>query len=255
MLSMLQDALYRLEKKLEVVFTGQKFDLPDGLQGLIDDYWDSLLRKGNTYTRGEVFTISDIEEAENVTTVMVELSDYAHYLYTKRVGLSEEYACKNLHTSCLIEASDGVLIFGRMGRQTSVPGNTQCVGGGLDKDDIRGTVIDLEHNIRKELSEEVGIDVDSEDLVTDFGIRYLRYDSRINSIAAIFMLKLSIPSREFADRYDRFELALREDGEIPEFESLIYVSKERSAIDAMYANEGGHFDHYVMPLLEAVVSE
>ncbi len=64
MLSMLQDALYRLEKKLEVVFTGQKFDLPDGLQGLIDDYWDSLLRKGNTYTRGEVFTISDIEEAE-----------------------------------------------------------------------------------------------------------------------------------------------------------------------------------------------
>ncbi|MEI7749912.1 MAG: hypothetical protein WCJ25_02815 [Candidatus Moraniibacteriota bacterium] len=249
---MQQDTLFPLEKRLEVVFTGKKFVLPTGLQDTIDAYWNGLIADGNGYTRGEVFTISDIEETEDVTTVIVELSDYAHYLYTRRVGLPGEYACKNLHTSCLFETSDGMLVFGRMGKQTSVPGNIQCVGGGLDKDDVRGVVIDLEHNIRKELQEEVGIDVG--DSVSDFGVGYLRYDSRVHSIAAIFILKLSVSSRELSDHYGEFEAKLKDDGEQPEFESLIYVSKDKMEIDALYAKEGRHFDHYLMPLLEVVVS-
>jgi predicted NUDIX family phosphoesterase len=252
--TMEQDKLHAIGRKLEVVFTKEKFILPVELQNKIDEFWDTLIKDGNKYTRGEVFTISNIEEKKDETIVNVDLSDYAHYLYTRRVGLPEKNACKNLHTSCLIETSDSMLIFGRMGKQTSMPGNIQCVGGGLDNEDIQGSVIDLTHNIKKELLEEVGINVDSEKLVSAFDIKYLRYDSNVHSVAAIFILKLKITSKEFADLYNVFEAQIIASGELPEFGELVYLKKNKSEIDDFYEKEKKYFDHYMMPLLEEVVS-
>ena len=250
-----QNKLYLIEKnKLEVRFSQKKFTLPMELQNRIDEYWETLIKNGNKYTRGEVFTMSNIEENEGNIIINVDLSDYAHYLFTRRVGLPDKDACKNIHTSCLIETSDNVLVFGRMGEQTSIPGNIQCAGGGLNNEDIRGNVIDLEHNIRKELLEEVGIDVDNEKLVGDFSIKYLRYDSNIHSAAAIFILKLKITSHDFAVFYDKFEAQIRAKEELPEFKELVYLPKNKLAVNEFCEKEKKHLDHYMLPLLEEVIS-
>lgn len=248
------DKLFPIEKKLEIIFTREKFILPIDLQNKVDEYWESLILDGTPLFRGEVFTIADIEENIDKTIVHVDLSDYAHYLYTRRIGLPEKNACKNLHTSCLIETLDNVLVFGRMGKNTSLPGNIQCVGGGLDNDDICGKVIDLEHNIKKELMEEVGIDADSEKMVEDFSIKYLRYDASVYSIAAIFILKLKITSEELKDSYAKFEAQLIAGGMVPEFKELIYLAKNKLEIEEFYEKEKKYFDHYMMPLLQEVVS-
>ena len=252
---MQQDKLCPIEKEnLKVIFTQKKFVLSPELQNEVDNYWNELIKKDNKYTRGEVFTLSDIKKSGDKTLINVDLSDYAHYLYTRRIGLSDENACKNLHTSCLIETSDNVLVFGRMGNQTSVPGNLQCVGGGLDGEDVRGNTLDLEHNSKKELLEEVGVDVDKGKMVNDFGIKYLRHDSKLHSVAAIFILKLKITAKEFSDLYAKFETQIIADGKSPEFGELVYLSKNKLALNNFYEKEKKYFDGYLLPLLQEVIS-
>lgn len=250
---MLTDTLIELKKKPIVVFTRKRFILPPGLQQAVDDYWKSQLEAGKRYTRGEVFTISDIEEHGDRLIVSVGLSDYAHYIYTRRKGLPEEFACKNIHTSCLIVSSDDTLIFGRMAGHTSDPGNIQCVGGGLDFDDIREDVIDLDHSIGKELWEEVGIALADKGAVSRIDARFLRYDSAVHSIAMIFVLRMQMTAAEFSAHYARFEADLRERGEVPEFESLLYLPRDMESVEAFLASDPGKLDHYMKPLLERSV--
>ncbi|NTW45771.1 MAG: hypothetical protein HGB18_01795 [Candidatus Moranbacteria bacterium] len=247
---MLSDTLLELKSEPIVTYTGNRFMLPAETQKAVDEYWNGLMAEGKRYTRGEVFTISGIEERGGEVRVAVDLSDYAHYVYTRRVGLPEKYACKNIHTSCLIEAADDVLVFGRMAEHTSDPGNIQCVGGGLDFEDVRENAIDMKHGIGRELREEVGIESEDRKAVLRLDAGYLRYDSGIHSIAVIFLLKLRLTAAEFAEHYARFEEELIEKGEVPEFGSLIYLPK--GSVSEFLVSGPGKFDHYMRPLLGRV---
>ncbi|MFA6047264.1 MAG: hypothetical protein WCV59_04230 [Parcubacteria group bacterium] len=188
------------------------------------------------------------ENGNDIKTSLA-ISDYAHYLYTRKIGLPEKYACKNLHTSCLIETSDKVLIFGIMGRDTAISGSVQCVGGGLDKKDIRGNRIDLSHNIKKELMEEVGIEVDDQKIVSSLELKYLKYSPKRNTAAAIFLLKLKISSDEFKKHYENFEKSLAEKGLVPEMGKIVYLKKEKKEIEKFIKNTDFQVDHYMSALL------
>jgi len=250
------DKLFSIEKKdLKVIFHGDKFVLPIEMRNKIDEYWNLLIKNGEKLFRGEVFTVSNIKEINNEIIISVDLSDYAHYLYSRRIGVPEKYACKNLHTSCLIETFDSIFIFGKMGKNTSLFGNIQCVGGGLDNDDIQGDTVDLVHNIKKELAEEVGINIDDNNLVEEFNIRYLKYNPDVYSIAAIFILKLKINAQEFKDSYAKFENQLKSEGIMPEFEKIIFLPKNKLELDDFYKKEKEFLDHYMMPLLKREMSD
>lgn len=247
------DEILSLDKKLIARAPQRKFQLPQDVQEKIDEYWESLIASGKKYRRGEVFTMANIEENEKNIIVSLEWTDYAHYVYDLKFGLPEKYACKNIHTSCLIETVDDVFVFGKMAEWTSVPGNIQCVGGGLDKDDIEGDEIDLEHNIKKELLEEAGINLEEEGLVSNLAIRYLKYSSKIYSAAAIFVLKLNTTSKEFSFRYEQFEGQLKKKNISPEFEKLVYLPMEKSKVDDFVAREKKSLDHYMSSLLKKEV--
>ena len=240
-------------KKLTVELTGVKYFLPENLQQRIDDHWDGIVSGNKHLFRGEVFVVSDIKASKDNIRIKLDVSDYAHYIYGRKVGLPEKYVCKNLHTSCLIETADSVLVFGKMGEGTELPGKMQCAGGGLDNDDICGSKVSLEHNIKKELLEEVGIDVGDRTMVSDFDLKYLKGSAKTNSLAAIFILKLKITAREIAKLYAQLERRLEREKLLPEFSELVYLQKNRVAVNEFYAKEKSHFDQYLEALLNAVV--
>jgi predicted NUDIX family phosphoesterase len=242
----------KLGKKLIVEYDGQKVVLPKELQAKIDAYWDGLMRSGSRMTRGEGFHIVSIVENKNEIRVILSLSDYAHYIYSRRVGAPLEHAFKNIHTSCIIETSDGVLVFGVMGEETADPGNVQCVGGGLDADDLKGDRFDLWKNIKKEMSEEVGIDVADKRVVDSFELKYINYSRNLNSIAALFVLKLKIDSKEFKKRYEKFEKVIRKSGELPEFGELLYVKKNKKEVERFIKSNRTRSDHYIKPVLREI---
>jgi hypothetical protein len=239
------------KEKLKVTLNGNKIALPHSIQKDIEDFWKELLSQGGNFKRGEVFTIKNIEDKDGVLRIELGFSDYAHYLFTQRIGLDTEHACKNLHTSCLIETADNKLVFGKMGEHTAIAGTIQCVGGGLDNDDVRGNEVDLENNIIKELTEEAGIDVRDKSLVDKFEMKYLRFSLSQNKVAAIFVLKLKIDSEEFKKHYEKFEKQCKERGEKAEFDEMVYLSKDKTKIESFIQKEMDLLDHYMEDLLKS----
>ena len=252
-----ENKIIKVTKPVRLELLKDKFILPPEIQEKVDAYWTELTKKKPFYRREEAFTVSSICDKDDITEIRLAPTDYAHYIYTRSVGLSEEFAFNNIHTSCVIETVDEVLVFGLTGENTANTGISQCVGGGLDHDDIRGNEIDLEHNIKKELQEEVGVDVNNEEIASDFKFKYLNYafNEKFSSIAAIFYLKLKLNEKEFRVHYEEFERRLKENGQVPEFQKLICLPKKEAAIQEFLRNSKREsMDLYMGALLREIIS-
>lgn len=242
-----------VNKKISLNLLSGSFPLPKKIHTQINKYWKDLLQSGKTYSRGKVFSVVDIKEKNKEIEINFASTYYAHYLYSRNVGLPKKYACKNVHTSCLIETADNILIFGRMGSATSGAGRIQCVGGGLDDEDVLENEINLRHNIEKELQEEVGIDSKNENVVDSLVHKYIKHSQKINSIAMIFILKIKITAKQFKKHYAKFERDLKRKKLSPEFGELIYLPKEKKSINNFLQNEKMNLvDHYMEALLMEV---
>jgi 8-oxo-dGTP pyrophosphatase MutT (NUDIX family) len=60
----------------------------------------------------------------------------------------------------LVLTSDGALIAIRMGRHTANPGRVYCAAGSMDRHDIVDGACDIDVNMRREVLEETGLDLD-----------------------------------------------------------------------------------------------
>ncbi|MEN9894771.1 MAG: hypothetical protein RIR97_623 [Pseudomonadota bacterium] len=56
-------------------------------------------------------------------------------------------------------SSDGAIIAIRMGDHTANPGKVYCAAGSLDRSDIAGSSVDIDHNMAREFAEETGLDL------------------------------------------------------------------------------------------------
>lgn len=252
----MKTGIRKIDKEINLTLTGEKVRLPIDIQKNIDEYWSLLLESGKPLIRGEVFSVVGIEEDDKMINIKFSQTDYAHYLYSRNIGLPLEYACINVHTSCLIETVDNKMIIGRMGSHTAAEDNVQCVGGGLDKNDINGDEIDYLNSMKREVIEEININPNDKGIVSDFNLKYLFFfNEKINFIALIFVAKLKITAIEFEKRYSKFEKELILKGEYPEFKELIYLSKNKESVDSFCKQHKQSLDYYIQPLLEEVISE
>ena len=170
---------------IKVIYTTEKRVLPSAYREAVNRHWQNLLNSGKRFFNGELFTIRNIESSENGINIYVSLTDYAHFLYTIHKNNYEDNDCRVIYTSVLIETSDNKYAVGEMNEGTAFPFKLQFIGGGIDKGDINGNIIDLEHNIRKEIFEELGIDVDDKTVVKSFKPLYLKSGGQSNFLSAI----------------------------------------------------------------------
>lgn len=92
-------------------------------------------------------------------------------------------------------SSDGALIAIRMGRHTANPGRIYFAAGSFDDDDISGGLIDVKGNMRREVLEETGLDLD--DARADFGYRLYAHD---RNAVLLRRYRFDMTANEIADR-------------------------------------------------------
>lgn len=235
-------------------FSNEAVVLPTEIQEKIDTYWQSLLDSGKTYKRGEVFTVTHVDGKETTLEVLVEKTDYAHYLYCQNIDLLGEYGVRIIHTAVLVITADNQVVFGRMGEETARAGIHQLCGGGIDLKDLRGDVFDFAHNITNELMEELGIDASDESRIVSFEEKYLKSGGPTDKMTAIFEIRLKQTAKEFEESYRAFEQELREKGEEPEFGDLVILPLESAAIKNFFSDEEKKFDEYMKPLFEFLMA-
>jgi len=245
--------VYDFNDNIRVYYTGRRVTLPDDYICLVEKHWESLLQSGKKFFRGESFTITDIENCGGYINIFVELTDYAHFLYTMHKEVHTPYDCRVIYTSVLVETSDGEFVLGEMNRDTAFPQKLQLTGGGIDKDDIDGSIIDLKHNIKKEIYEELGIDTDNKDLVKEFKPYLLKSGGSMNFLSAIYKLDLLINQNELLDRFNKYIHELTFKGENSEFKNLMFIKADRESVEEFIKIDSRQRDENLVPTLEAAL--
>lgn len=242
--------IYKFDNNVKVHYTNKRVSLPKEYREKMEMYWNSLLKEGKKFFRGDVFTITDISCQYKNIIISVELTDYAHFLYTIHKGVFEEYDCRVIHTSVLVETSDGKFVIGVMNKDTFAPQKLQFIGGGIDKDDINGELLDLEHNIRKEIGEELGVDTTDENIVKDFRQYFLKDGGKSNFLSAIFKLDLEIDEAELMDRFHRYNQELISQGISPELSSLEIIKADPNSVENFINSDLREKDENLIPTLK-----
>ena len=146
--------------KVTVVYDATPFELPLQIRKQHERFWDEQMKQNPYLRNGEVFTMKEINKTPDELQVTVVKTDYKHYLYTIRHE-DGSFPCKVIFTCVSVITNDNYITFGRMNENTSTPGRLQFTGGGLDESDLDGSVFDLEKSIGKELTEEMGLHIES----------------------------------------------------------------------------------------------
>lgn len=220
----------KINDDVKVIFEKKKTNLPKEIQDKVDLYWDLVNSNDRKFRRGDVFNIVTIEETNDLLKIYVELTDYAHYLYTTNNDIPEGYACRVIFTAALVKTSDNRLIFGQMAKNTSTPGRLQCAGGGIDRNDVKGNIIDLHNNIVNELYEELGIKTDDNQIVKVIKPKYLKSGGTNNFLAVIYVVELKITENEFRSIYDNYVEELLKKSQTPEFDSIVILPNNHLSI-------------------------
>jgi len=216
-----------LKKAPKLLYSGERITLPNSVIEQIEKYWLELISSGKNFRRGDVFTISKVNEKNGEISVEISLSDYAHYLATINGKIDKEYACRVVHSSVMIETLDGEFIFGEMGGDTALPGRIQCIGGGITREDLSndGKTIDIEKNAANEMAEEVGLFADNGFHVKEFFPWAIVESGPNDFLGVVYWAKALMGIDEFLRHYAKFEAELIEKGEKPELSKIIHVSK------------------------------
>ena len=238
---------------IKVYYTNQKPSLPMSYSEDVNRHWESLLVNGKKFFNGDVFTINNIQANEECINIFVGLTDYAHFLYTINKNNYEGNDCRVIHTSVLIETSDNKFAIGEMNEGTAFPFKLQFIGGGIDKSDINGDILDLEHNIKKEILEELGIEVENKSIVKSLKPCYLKSGGQGNFLSAIYKLDLLINEDELKVLLNKHneDLALRM--ELQEIRSLIFLDAKKQAIEEFATKDKREMDGNLIATLEAAV--
>jgi len=250
---MIETNISEFNDNVKVYYTNQKINLPNEYRKRVENHWESLLSSGKKFFNGDGFSIQKIEINEGCINIFVGLTDYAHFLYTIHKNNYEDNDCRIIHTSVLIQTSDNKFAIGEMNEDTAFPFKLQFIGGGIDKEDIKGEILDLEHNIKKEILEELGIEAGNKDIVKSLKPCYLKSGGKSNFLSAIFKLELLINEDKLKELLNNHNEKLALKMEMQEIRTLIFLNSEKEAIEEFVTNDKREKDENLIATLEAAV--
>ena len=216
----------RITKKIVLEYEDRVIDLPDELRQAIDTFWQKAVQENPALYNGDDYAVESVEETENEIIMHVVKSNYAHYLYNERVGISElKYRCIAPWSGLLLLTNDGYWVVGQMAKTTSFAGGFQIPGGGVDKKDIKDNRIDMYENLKREVKEEVNLDLDK----INFEFEFLECPMGKRNVYGFLAIgKLDMSKEELKKHFDEYQKYLIENGLEIEFEKLIFFTKGNS---------------------------
>lgn len=219
-----------VNKEIKITFRDEDIELPEELKRKINQYWEEdVKRKTPELWNGDTICISDYQEDENSIEIICKKSNYAHYIYDERIGLPLQYACFNLSAGCLLETTDGYYMVGELEERTSYPFCMQISGGNVDKQDIVGGKVDIIKTIKREVQEEINIDLDNKEMIEKYQIKYINLPNNKEHGYMIFAKgKVKMTAKELEQHYEKYLQFLRKNNLEIEFGKIHLISKKKS---------------------------
>lgn len=237
-------------KKLTITYKDERVVLPKELREKIDKHWEEYVNKNPNLWNGDVTRVSEYSEVNNEIKILCQKTDYAHYLYEERNGLPNEYASVNISAGCLLETNDGYYLIGELDEKMSYPHMLQVSGGNVDKNDMENGVVDIMKTISREVMEEVNIDLNNSDQVSNLVLKYI-YNSEIGEqpkVQIFAKAKLKMTAKQMNEYYDKYFNYLKENNLELEFGKIHLINK--NDVVEILNNMNNPKRDYLLPLIK-----
>ena len=237
-------------KKVVAILDRGKVVLPADAQNKVDAFWQAHTADKPNYFNGEVFMIVDMQFNADELIVHLAETNYAHHLYTAKVGDLGEYNNRSIHPTTMVVTSDNKLIFGKMGKHTGRAGLIQCCGGGLDFKDVDDDgIVNITGTAGRELAEELGIDVHDPTQVKSLEPRYLTRGGHENKMALVHIVQMAITGEQCMQNYQKF---LQTESQ-PEFDEVYCIDRDQKTAQDFIAKNHASMSEEFQVILERVV--
>ena len=216
--------IIKLDKPFILKFEDRKINLPNELKENIERFWKDAVKDNPNLYNGQDYVVETVKETEKEIEMLVVKSDYAHYLYDERVGIKEEKnRCCSPWGGILLLTKDEYFVIGEMNSTTSIPYGLQISGGGIDITDIENGVINIDSNIKRELKEELNLNLDD----IDYKIEFIEYPSKTrNAYGFIAIGKIKQTKEELKQVFEQYKEYLIKNNLEIEFNKLIFLKKQ-----------------------------
>jgi 8-oxo-dGTP pyrophosphatase MutT (NUDIX family) len=142
--------------ELELSFAPQAWSFADQRRPEIDAYFEARRRKTPELWNGRVLMLSRCVLGERRLSGSFFETDFASFLAWREWGCPDQTVV-NCFGMGALRAADGAFLVGVMAAHTSNAGRIYFPCGTPDPDDIRGSIVDLEQNVAREVAEETGL--------------------------------------------------------------------------------------------------
>lgn len=211
---------------VKVKIEDELFELPKEVKEKIEEFWTKCKIENPNLWNGELMCVGECKKQENELLITCKKSNYAHYLYDERIGLSKELACASLVAGCLLETSDNYYIVGELAENTSFPHCMQISGGSADNNDIKDGKIDIFSTIIRECQEELNINLKDKKQVENFKIKYISLPSEAVHTYILFAKgKTKMSKDQMSEYYNQYLKYLKENDLEVEFEKVHFIKK------------------------------
>lgn len=218
--------IVRVNKPIILKFEDREIKLPEELKNNIESFWTDAIKENPNLYNGQDYVVETVNETKENIEMIVTKSNYAHYLYDERVGIKEEnYRCYSPWGGILLLTKDNYFVIGEMDKTTSMPYCLQISGGGIDIKDIENGIINIDSNIKRELKEELNLNLDD----IDYKIAFIEYPSKTrNAYGFLAIGKMNWTKDELKQYFKEYKEYLIMNHLEVEFNKLIFLQKENA---------------------------
>jgi 8-oxo-dGTP pyrophosphatase MutT (NUDIX family) len=132
---------------------------------IADDWLQEKAANPSLYD-GEVILLSELSYRAGGLVGTCHISRFSTFLYWRKNR--EKSAAEHAFAHAALVSSDNALVAIRMGPQTANAGRVYFAAGSFEPTDFRDGLVDIEANMKREVGEETGIDLDEATRVEDY---------------------------------------------------------------------------------------
>ena len=224
--------------------------LPKILKKDIEQFWKKIKTEEPYIWEGDFICANEVKELDNRIVLTCKKTKYSHYLFDERIGIDDyNYWCSCLWGGVLLKTRDDYYVLGEASEQTSLPHCIQIFGGGPDEADILDKNINIINTIKRELKEEINLDLENKNQILDYEIKYLEIPHKKRHAYGIIAVgNLAMIKEEIKEHHRNYIKLLNDKGEEIEVGNLIFLSNQKPISELN--NYSNPIREYVKEILE-----
>lgn len=242
--------LVYLYKPVDYTILNDKIVFPKEYKLSIDKYWKKVLDGGKDYTNGTLFSMVAANTSPDRLKIYLKKTDFSHYLYSQN-NFPNLCPCRSVASNALLMTSDQSFVLGKMSRKTSLENKVKFIGGAVDERDIIDCRLDSYKCMKREVAEEMGIDVADEEIVSSIKPVAFLIRKNLTLLNTLYFVNLKIDKDMIRRLFDEYQNKAIQFNDSCELDDIVFVDNTERSIIRFIEDENIEMVEYMRQFFEA----